>query len=98
MNTVPEIIDKLGGPTAVGRAINVGASTASEWKRTGRIPVRHWPALHQYATETGVDGLTYDVLVLANVADFPPPSAAVLPGAESLPSVEKSAGGSAGGV
>ena len=33
-----------------------------------------------------------------SIDDFPPPSAAVLPGAESLPSVEKSAGGSAGGV
>ena len=34
-----------------------------------------------------------------SIDDFPPPSAAVLPGAETgLPSVEKSAGGSAGGV
>lgn len=53
-NTKPETgqagaLDKLfgdlGGGSAVARILGVGASTASEMKRRGSIPIEHWPAL-----------------------------------------------------
>jgi hypothetical protein len=45
--TIPEIIDLLGGPTPVGRAINVPSTTISNWKGRGSIPARYHSTLIQ---------------------------------------------------
>jgi hypothetical protein len=45
MQNVGEIIDALGGSTAVARIIGKGPSTVSEMKRRGSVPVEYWPAL-----------------------------------------------------
>jgi hypothetical protein len=38
---VSEIIDSLGGPTPVGRALGVPSTTISNWKGRGAIPARY---------------------------------------------------------
>lgn len=45
MESISDIFDALGGPTATGRLLGAKPSTASEMKRRGSIPVRYWPAL-----------------------------------------------------
>jgi uroporphyrinogen-III synthase len=65
MNTVAEIIDRLGGGANVARILAVGPSTASEMKRRGSIPPAYWPAL--LASEKGREiGLTAETLMLAH--------------------------------
>lgn len=66
MNTVPEIIDQLGGTTAFGRAIAVKQSAASEMKRRKSIPVTYWPKVIEAATALGKP-VTYDDLVRIHV-------------------------------
>lgn len=61
--TVPELIDALGGPTAVSRVIGKRASTVSEMKRSGSIDVKYWPALIAEAGTRGVI-VTSDALML----------------------------------
>lgn len=53
MRTVAEVFDDLGGPTALGRLIEVNASTANEMKRRGSIPAKHWPKLELEAGRAG---------------------------------------------
>jgi hypothetical protein len=67
MTTVPQIISLLGGNTRVAAVIGKGASTVSEMKRSGSIPVRYWPALLEEARAQGV-ALDSDTLVAANTA------------------------------
>lgn len=65
MNTVAEIIDKLGGSGNVARILAVGPSTASEMKRRGSIPPAYWPAL--LASEKGQEiGLSAEILMNAH--------------------------------
>ena len=46
MKTVSDILDALGGNTAVAKLIGAKhASTVSEMRRRGSIPVEHWPKL-----------------------------------------------------
>lgn len=67
MNTlsVPEIIDSFGGASAFGRAIGVKASTASEMKRRGKIPVPYWPTLVN-ADPIDRPRFTYEDLVMSH--------------------------------
>ncbi len=62
MVTVPDIFEKFGGPTAVAAALEVRTSTASEMKRRGSIPVKHWPKLIDAARERGIEGVSADTL------------------------------------
>jgi len=71
METVREIIDRLGGAASVARALGVGVSTVSEWKRSGSVPVRYWPGLIRYSGAAGVP-VNAQVLMLAHA---PAPSA-----------------------
>lgn len=64
MQTVSQIFDAVGGPSAVARLLGVGNSTASEMKRRGSIPVDYWPTLVAAARERGIEGLTYESLAL----------------------------------
>ncbi len=66
MLTVPQIIEKFGGPTKFAAVIKRIPSTASEMKRSGSIPVRYWPTLIN--SDIGREmGLTSDMLVEAHV-------------------------------
>ena len=75
MNSVGDIIDGLGGSTAVGRIIGKGASTVSEMKRRGSEPVEYWPALVAAAADEALAerdrrkpfALTNDMLVAAHI-------------------------------
>lgn len=42
MVTVSDIINKLGGNATAARALNLGQSTVSEFKRRNSIPPRYW--------------------------------------------------------
>lgn len=62
MDNVSLLIERLGGSAALGRVIGKGASTVSEMKRRGSIPVEYWPALRAEADRLGIE-ITYDRLV-----------------------------------
>jgi hypothetical protein len=66
MQTISDIFDAFGGPSAVSRALAVNPSTASEMKRRRSIPVAYWPRLIEAAGERGIAGITYEVLVNAH--------------------------------
>jgi hypothetical protein len=66
MQTISDIFDAFGGPSAVSRALGVNPSTASEMKRRRSIPVAYWPRLIEAAHERNIDGITYEVLVNAH--------------------------------
>ncbi len=71
MDTVPDLIDALGGPTAFAKVIGLGpdrASTASEMKRSGRISVEYWPAVMAAAKESGLRGVNEAMLVRIHCA------------------------------
>jgi hypothetical protein len=72
LRTVPDIIEALGGPTAITRALGFRhASTASEWKRQGSIPPRHWRGLIKMADDVGVT-ISAETLVAAHSVDSVP--------------------------
>lgn len=55
IRSVPELFDRLGGPAAVARLIGKPASTASEMKRRGSIPVEYWPTIIGAAVSKEID-------------------------------------------
>lgn len=59
---VPQLIDMLGGNSAVARLLEKGASTVSEMRRTKSIAPRHWPKLLEEAHEKNLP-ITADTLV-----------------------------------
>lgn len=64
LDTVDDVFRAFGGPTTVARALNLkGASTASEMRRRGSIPVDYWQRLVEVAPDFGVCNLTYEKLV-----------------------------------
>lgn len=69
MNTVYEIIEKLGGQAAIGRFANIGPSTVGCWKANGSIPVRYWPVVIKYAGEQGAR-LDAEAMLRAHIASF----------------------------
>jgi len=58
MQSVAEIVDAFGGPTAFAKVISRRASTASEMKRNGSIPGRYWEAVVNAARARGISGVT----------------------------------------
>lgn len=60
------LIDRLGGPSAVARHLGVSDyTTVSSWARRGSIPVRYWPGLMAVAKDAGFR-LTADDLLRAH--------------------------------
>jgi DNA-binding transcriptional regulator YdaS (Cro superfamily) len=51
--SVAEIIRELGGPSKVGRALNIRSQAVSLWIRAGRIPVGRVIELDSIARELG---------------------------------------------
>lgn len=66
MKSVSDIIDALGGSSAVAGALKLPATTTASWKSRNSIPVEHWPKLTAAALERGVEDLTYETLVSAH--------------------------------
>lgn len=62
MQSVDQIFEKFGGPTALGRLIGVKPSAASEMRRRASIPVDYWPRLVASAKKQRID-LNYAKLV-----------------------------------
>ena len=42
MNTIPQLIDKLGGSAQVARIAGSNIAAAAKWKARGSIPVKYW--------------------------------------------------------
>lgn len=53
MMTAAEIIDALGGATAIGREIGAPTTTVHGWKRTGSVPAWRIDALVDLAKRQG---------------------------------------------
>lgn len=49
MATVPDIIEQLGGATAISSQIDVPLTTVHSWKRVGYVPAWRVPALVKLA-------------------------------------------------
>jgi hypothetical protein len=62
MDTVSDIFDALDGPAALGRALGVNPSTASEMKRRGTIPGEYWALLVEHARAIGRDDISYEAV------------------------------------
>ncbi len=54
--TADEIIDRLGGPDAAARLLDVGTEAVRKWRQNRTIPSRHWPAI------AAATGLSLDAL------------------------------------
>jgi len=64
MQSVPDLIDAFGGPTAFASIIGLKrASTASEMKRNRSIAVEHWPRVIAAAEKLGLEGVTAEGLM-----------------------------------
>ena len=63
IKTVADVIALLGGNAALARMLGVGASTASEMKRRGRIPAEYWRDLVRGARVQGHSQVTADLLM-----------------------------------
>lgn len=64
MKTVSDIFEALGGNAAVGRALGVNPSTASEMKRRESIPVEYWPLLVEAAKMKDRQDINFESLAL----------------------------------
>jgi hypothetical protein len=62
MRSVSEILETLGGSTAVAAALDLPFTTVASWKARSSIPVPYWKPLAEAARQRGVRGLTVDVL------------------------------------
>lgn len=66
MDTVSDIIEALGGSTAIARELDMkAATTVASWKDRGSIPSEHWPPLLELARKRRV-ALTLERLMAAN--------------------------------
>ena len=77
-------MDAFGGVAAFGRVIDKGASSASEMKRRGTVPVRYWPKLIRAARAAGITGVNAETLMrlhAPDAADVPTPANDTAPAA-----------------
>jgi hypothetical protein len=65
--SIPELIDKLGGPSEFARIIQKTPSAASEMKRTRSIRVSYWPQIIAAAKREGIPGVTLESLARMNL-------------------------------
>lgn len=56
-----DIIEELGGPTAVARALGSHHSRPVRWQQKG-IPPRRWSAVVDLAKKLGRTDITFDLL------------------------------------
>ena len=58
MRSFLEILDALGGLTAVATALKLPLTTVSSWKARSFIPSDYWDDLVNLARQRGVKGIT----------------------------------------
>jgi hypothetical protein len=58
--TAKEIVDRLGGVSAVAKELGVPLTTVSSWGRFNQIPLWRQPKLLELATATNVSLATTD--------------------------------------
>ena len=61
MASANNIIDRLGGPSAVAEITGAKLNAIRQWGRIG-IPYRFWLKLHERAVTTGHEDITLDAL------------------------------------
>lgn len=54
ISTVNELIDELGGTTAVAKLFGVGSSAVSNWRKAERFPAGVHYLISRLATERGI--------------------------------------------
>lgn len=69
LDTVPGVIDALGGATKFAKIIGKGTSTASEMKRSRSIPVVYWPKIVEVAPGLGYPQLDSNLLMRVHAAE-----------------------------
>ena len=67
METISDIIDRLGGTSAVAAGLALTPSTVSSWKTSGSIPSWRRPAVLAFAKEKG-ELLTDEQIAVAGSA------------------------------
>lgn len=55
MESTQELIQRLGGPTKIGRFFNIRPQAVSLWASKQRIPAERLPALVRMAKELGLE-------------------------------------------
>ena len=65
MQTIPDIIDGFGGPSALARELGHPIATVTAWKHRERIPDRYWADLIALAKTQRIK-LTLESIMAAN--------------------------------
>lgn len=60
--TAGQIIEKLGGPTALSTSLGAPLGTVSAWSTRNSIPPEYWPALVSLAGTLGKTEVTFEAL------------------------------------
>jgi DNA-binding transcriptional regulator YdaS (Cro superfamily) len=71
---IGDLIQALGGTTAVARALSVNPSVVSNWRGRQSIPSEHWPAIVDLAIALKVPDITFETLSRAHAKPSPPTS------------------------
>ena len=58
MQTISQIIEAFGGPSALAHEIGRPVATVSAWKHRGKIPANYWPDLVALARTKRIKGLS----------------------------------------
>lgn len=62
MDSVTQIVEALGGTSAVAAALARPTSTVSSWKSRGTIPAAHWQRLTTIARQRKIEGINLERL------------------------------------
>ena len=68
MKTASELIDELGGSTALAAALELPSTTVASWKSRGVIPPPYWTDIIHRARNMGVDAVTLEFLAELAIA------------------------------
>lgn len=63
MQTLSDVMDALGGVTAVSQMLSKPLGTVSAWKTRGSVPAEYWQGLLNGARQRGLTDITSDLLV-----------------------------------
>jgi hypothetical protein len=63
MESVSELIEPLGGTSAVAAALALPVTTVSSWKVRDQLPSRYWAPIINLARERRIAGISLERLV-----------------------------------
>ena len=72
MQSFSDIIDRLGGSTALARALDRPAGTVRQWRNRNSVPAWQWSRLVSVARARGLTSVTPEAL--AEIAASRPPA------------------------